>query len=964
MLEQTVTESESLQAGKKGVGKALRAAKGGRYPIFRRLLTVGIPDPYLAVKWTQRDVVINDVHGKKIFEQKGIETPEFWSQNAINIVASKYFYGAVNTPERENSVRSLVSRVAETITGWGVKQGYFKDDSEREAFRLELTFILLNQYAAFNSPVWFNVGVQEKPQCSACFILSVEDSIESLTDLQALEARLFKYGSGCGSNLSTVRSSKEKLTGGGTPSGPVSFMRGYDAWANIIKSGGKTRRAAKMQILNVTHPDIMEFITVKKKEEQKAWALIDAGYESTIGVAGSAYDAVGMQNANFSVRVTDEFMQSAEAGKKFWTKRVKDGKPCEELDGRELLKAIAEGTWICGDPGLQFDTTINDWHTCPNSGRINGSNPCSEYMHVDDSACNLSSINVLKFLRSDGTFDVETYRHVISIMTAAQDMLIDNSSYPLPKIGENAHSFRQLGLGFANLGALLMSLGVAYDSDVGRSWAAALSAIMTGQGYLTSSDIAEAMGPFEKFPLNKEAMLRVMEKHRAAVDTEWIQPAPDSLKEAAKIVWDEAVKRGREHGYRNAQATVLAPTGTISFLMDCDTTGVEPDIALVKYKKLAGGGVLKLVNQSVEYALTFLGYSKAQRDEIVKFIADHDTIEGAPHLKPEHLSVFDCALRPISGTRNIHYLGHLKMMAACQPFLSGAISKTVNLPKEVTEQEVADIYFMAWKLGLKAVALYRDGSKRFQPLSLKEKAKDKQEVVAPLPGMMKDGTPRRHKLPDERHAITHKFSVGGLEGYITVGLFEDGSPGEIFLCVAKEGSTLSGVMDAFATAISIALQYGVPLGALARKFTHIRFEPSGFTCNPQIPMAKSVIDYVFKWLGSKFLSQKEQADIGLHVNAGPQPANQPSKESNGHAHAHLVSNGSAGNGSAHKQAAEKPALQLAAEKPVAQPAYQAPQVAFVNLEDAPPCTSCGSGLMVRQGACYVCLNCGSQGGCG
>ncbi len=954
MFEESASEVEGAQVSKKSNARPMKASKAGHGTAFRRVFTAGIPDPYTAIKWTLRDVTISDVHGKKIFEQKGIECPEFWSQNAINIVASKYFKGGLNTSERETSVRSLIGRVAGTISRWGSEQGYFRDDAERDTFLAELSYILLNQYAAFNSPVWFNVGVVERPQCSACFILSVEDSIESLTGLQALEARLFKYGSGCGSNLSTIRSTKEKLSGGGTPSGPVSFMRGYDAWANIIKSGGKTRRAAKMQMLNVTHPDLMEFVTAKKKEEEKAWALIDAGYESRIGVSGAAYDAVGLQNANLSVRVTDEFMKAAEEGNKFWTHRVTDGKPCEELDAKSVLRAVAEGTWMCGDPGLQYDTTINDWHTCPNSGRINGSNPCSEYMHVDDSACNLSSINLLKFLRDDGSFEVEKFQHVVSVMIAAQDMLIDKSSYPTDRIGQNAHAFRQLGLGFANLGALLMSLGVPYDSDAGRGWAAALTALLTGQAYLMSTELAESMGAFEKYPLNKEAMLKVMEKHRSALSGPWMHNAPESLTEAGKSAWNEVLQRGKEFGYRNSQATVLAPTGTISFMMDCDTTGVEPDIALVKYKKLAGGGTMKLVNQSVEYALGVLGYSKSERDEILKFVRDHDTIEGAPHLKDGHLAVFDCALKPVSGVRHIHYLGHLKMMAACQPFLCGAISKTVNLPKEVTVEEIQEIYTTAWKLGIKAVALYRDGSKRFQPLSLKEKDKKTEEAVV---AVSKEGRPHRHKLPDERHAITHKFSVGGLEGYITVGLFEDGTPGEIFLVVAKEGSTLSGVMDAFATAVSIALQYGVPLSALVRKFTHLRFDPSGFTGNPKIPMAKSVIDYVFKWLASKFLSPKEQVDIGLHITAasGAKEVTPAGHAANGINGAHSVTSEKAEKSGASAAPTEKHPVPLPLE---------AQQVTFVNLEDAPPCTACGSGLMVRQGACYVCLNCGSQGGCG
>ncbi|WKZ57407.1 MAG: vitamin B12-dependent ribonucleotide reductase [Bdellovibrionota bacterium] len=886
------------------VPRTRRRQVGTRGRHVDRCFTQPGVDPFEAITWELRDCSITNDTGQTVFTQRQVEVPSSWSHMASAVVASKYLHGAPRSPQRENGVRALVGRVVRTIRDWGEKDGYFHSKGDAEVFANELSHILLHQIAAFNSPVWFNVGIQERPQCSACFILSVDDTLDSLLSLQTLESKIFKYGSGTGTNFSSIRSSRERLSGGGVPSGPISFMRAFDSWAGIIKSGGKTRRAAKMMILNADHPDIMEFISCKTTEEKKAWALIDAGYDGSFAVRGGAYDSIGFQNANLSVRVNDEFMRAVEEGANYTTYTVKDRTPCEELSARKVLEAISEATHACGDPGLQFDTTINAWHTVPQSGRINSSNPCSEYMSLDNSACNLSSINLLKFLSTDGDFDTKRFEHTVDIMLLAQDILVDRSSYPSEAIGRCASQFRQLGLGYTNLGALLMRLGLPYDSDAGRAWAAAITSLMTGRAYSASAELAAALEPFAGYAMNRTDMAKVMEKHWRAAQRIDVTVLPAALQTRSRDVWDEAKARGERSGYRNSQVTVLAPTGTISFMMDCDTTGIEPELALVKYKKLSDGGMIKLVNQSVVDALKRLEYSQDQISSIVSHIEATGTIEGAEALRSVDLAVFDCALKPAVGSRVIGYQGHLAMMAAVQPFISGAISKTVNLPEATTVDEIFNIYLDAWRKGLKAVALYRDGSKRTQPLNVRREAK----VTA---------LPVRRRLPEERPALTHRFTVGGLEGYLTVGLFDDQSPGEIFLVVAKEGSTLSGMMDAFATSVSMALQYGVPLVALVKKFSHMRFEPAGMTGNKDVPIAKSIIDYVFRWMGLRFLSPAERESIGLHSVR-----------------------------EAHDDV--KPAI----------------ATGVVISEDAPPCSSCGSGLMVRQGSCYVCLNCGSQGGCG
>jgi ribonucleoside-diphosphate reductase alpha chain len=878
-----------------------------------------------------------------VFEQRQVEMPKAWSQQATNIVVSKYFRGHIGSPERERSVKQLIGRVVETIAEWARRQKYFASDEALGAFAGDLKHLLVEQKAAFNSPVWFNCGFERAPQCSACFINSVDDTMESILTLAKTEGMLFKYGSGTGSNLSSIRSSKELLAGGGTASGPVSFMKGFDAFAGVIKSGGKTRRAAKMVILNAEHPDIVEFINCKVDEEKKAWALIDAGYDGSF--TGTAYSSVFFQNSNNSVRATDEFMRAVLDDGLWQTRGVVSGEVMDTYRARDLMRLIAEGTWVCGDPGMQFDTTVNEWHTCPNTARINASNPCSEYMFLDDSACNLASLNLMKFVRADGEFDAEAFKAAVRTLITAQEILVDNSSYPTRAIETNSHAFRPLGLGYANLGALLMSRGLPYDSDAGRDYAAAITALMTGEAYAQSARVArDHGGPFAGYDINHEPFLRVMRKHRDAMKDVTPRNVPADLYNAAKQSWDEAVELGEDFGYRNAQATVLAPTGTIGFMMDCDTTGVEPDIALVKYKKLVGGGMMKIVNTTVPMALRKLGYTAAQITDIVAYIDEQETIEGAPHLLERDLPVFDCAFKAANGERSIHYMGHIKMMGATQPFISGAISKTVNVPKEATVEEIEQAYLESWRLGAKAISIYRDGSKRTQPLNTSKDAPVVSTAASPaatkaaiddaVAQALASRTPVRRKLPDERHAITHKFDIAGHEGYVTVGLFEDGQPGEIFLVMAKEGSTISGFADAFAQAISYALQYGVPLQALVDKFSHVRFEPSGMTKNPDVRFAKSIVDYIFRWMASKFLSPEAQYVAGVNNRDDVME----------------------GNGTAAVEVA-KPAVPVP-PKPAAKSSFAAIQ----NQEDAPPCSTCGS-IMVRSGACYKCSNCGTTSGC-
>jgi ribonucleoside-diphosphate reductase alpha chain len=924
-----------------------KEVKGGGIEVARFFTKPGV-DVYDTCEWELRNAVITNERGDVVFEQKNVEMPEFWSQMATNVVVSKYFRGHLATPDREHSVRQLIGRVVHTITQWGRDGGYFATEADGDAFRDELTHILLYQMAAFNSPVWFNVGIEPKPQCSACFINSVDDTMDSILSLAKTEGMLFKYGSGTGSNLSKIRSSKELLAGGGTASGPVSFMKGYDSFAGVIKSGGKTRRAAKMVILNADHPDILEFVESKEKEEKKAWALIDAGYDGAFNATGGAYDSVQFQNANHSVRVTDDFMKAYEKDADWYTRAVTDKSVVmNTFKARELMRKMAESAWVCGDPGMQFDSTVNDWHPCPNTARINASNPCSEYMFLDDSACNLASLNLMRFYSEGNGFDVEAYRHALRVVITAQEIVVDYASYPTPAIERNSHAFRPLGIGYANLGALLMARGLPYDSDEGRDYAAAMTSVLSGESYAQSARIAEKIGTFEGYPANEEPFLRVIDKHRRAAYRINTRPLPADLAEAATKVWDEAYALGKEHGYRNAQISVLAPTGTIAFMMDCDTTGIEPDIALVKYKKLVGGGMLKIVNNTVPTALKRLGYEPKQVNEIVHYIDENDTIEGAPHLLDSHLAVFDCAFKPANGSRSIHYQGHLHMMGAVQPFISGAISKTINMPPNATVEEIEAAYYEAWKLGLKAVAVYRDGCKRSQPLST---AKDKTglEQLGVTPAAV------RRKLPDERESITHKFSIGGHEGYITVGKYEDGSPGEIFITMAKEGSTISGLMDSFATMTSLALQHGVPLPLLVDKFTHTRFEPSGFTKNPEIPMAKSIMDYIFKWLATKFLDRESQNAAGVILRDEP-PAAVPSNV------APLTAADKDFVTSVATAAAPSLLGVIASPKNADGPNTRG-TATFRYQQDAPSCSDCGS-IMVRNGACYKCLNCGSTSGC-
>ena len=945
-----------------------KGVKGLAWP--RRWTTAGI-HPYDEIAWETRTASIGNESGKSVFEQKDVEVPASWSQLATNVVVSKYFRGHVGSPERETSVRQLIGRVTGQIDAWAEQQHYFKSDEDRSAFVAELTHLLVNQKMAFNSPVWFNVGVEARPQCSACFINGVQDSMSSIMDLAKTEAMLFKFGSGAGSNLSTIRSAKEKMSGGGTASGPVSFMKGFDAFAGVVKSGGKTRRAAKMVILDVAHPDVVEFIDSKVNEEKKAWALIEAGYDASF--TGEAYGSIFFQNGNHSVRVTDEFMQAVESDGTWQTRAVVSGEPVETLKARDVFRKMAEAAWVCGDPGIQYDTAINDWHTSSNTDRIFASNPCSEYMFLNDTACNLASLNLMKFVREDGEFDVESFKYASRLTLLAQEILVDNSSYPTPKIDENSHRFRPLGLGYANLGALLMSRGLAYDSDEGRAYAGAITSIMTGEAYVQSAETAAAHGgPFLEYKKNEKPFLRVIGKHRDASYKIPTATLPKDLAKAATDAWDRALDLGTKHGFRNAQVSVLAPTGTIAFMMDCDTTGIEPDIALIKYKKLVGEGFLKIVNQTVPEALVKLGYNAEQVAAILKYIDEQETIEGAPGLKDEHLSVFDCAFKAKNGQRSIQYMGHVRMMAAAQPFLSGAISKTVNMPEAATAAEIESVYLEGWKLGLKAIAIYRDGSKRSQPLNTSKK---KDEPAASNNVLSGTGVTRR-RLPVERTAITHRFDIGGQEGYLTVGLYEDGQPGEIFLKMAKEGSTVSGLVDTFATTVSVALQYGVPLRDLVNKFAHVRFEPSGFTGNAEIPIAKSIVDYVFRYLGSRFLPESDRAALGLQERAdgGPVLGSLPSTVRVGATAESCGPDCTCGKGGGAATAATSAPVALKAAAPAKATAATAPATSgagqvlasaglgFQNQSDAPSCPECGA-IMVRNAACYKCMTCGTTSGC-
>ncbi len=951
----------------RGSKAAKKETKTGGIEIERYFTKPGV-DVYDTCEWDLRNAAITNENGSLVFEQKEVEMPKFWSQMATNVVVSKYFRGHIGTPDRETSVRQLIGRVVRTITQWGREGGYFASEGDGDTFRDELTHILLYQMASFNSPVWFNVGIEERPQCSACFINSVQDTMESILGLAKTEGMLFKYGSGTGSNLSNIRSSRELLAGGGTASGPVSFMRGYDSFAGVIKSGGKTRRAAKMVILNADHPDVVDFIDSKEREERKAWALIEAGYDGAFNAPGGAYDSVHFQNANHSVRVTDEFMRAYEKDADWHTRAVTDHeRVMDTYKARDLMRRMSQSAWVCGDPGLQFDTTVNDWHPCPNTARINASNPCSEYMFLDDSACNLASLNLMKFYSETAGFDVEAYRAALRVVITAQEIVVDYASYPTPAIEKNSHAFRPLGIGYANLGALLMARGVPYDSEEGRQYAAAITSILSGESYAQSARIADKLGPFAGYAVNEEPFLRVIDKHRRSAYRIDVRSLPADLADAACKVWDEAYALGQQHGYRNAQISVLAPTGTIAFMMDCDTTGIEPDIALVKYKKLVGGGMLKIVNNTVPTALKRLGYDAKQAKEIVQYIDENDTIEGAPHLIDQHLPVFDCAFKPANGTRSIHHMGHLKMMGAVQPFISGAISKTINMPSTASVEEIENAYYEAWKLGLKAVAVYRDGCKRSQPLST---ARDKTQLEA----LGVTPTAVRRKLPDERESITHKFSIGGHEGYITVGKYEDGSPGEIFITMAKEGSTISGLMDSFATMTSLALQHGVPLQLLVDKFTHTRFEPSGFTKNPEIPMAKSIMDYIFKWLAIKFLSRESQSEAGVifrddipvapSAPSTPKASNVTTPTAADLSFIDRVSTATATAGPMPAPVSADTGKVVGFMIPPKDADKPNPVKAgtFLYQQDAPSCSDCGS-IMVRNGACYKCLNCGSTSGC-
>ena len=918
-------KAETAEVTRGPIARA-RALRGLSFE--RRNSEPGI-DPLDEIRWETRTATIQNDKGEVLFQQDEVEIPKNWSQMATNVVVSKYFRGGLGQPDRETSVRQLIGRVADTIANWGHEDGYFASAEDSEIFRAELTYLLVHQHGSFNSPVWFNVGVEKRPQCSACFINSVFDTMDSILSLAKTEGLLFKYGSGTGTNLSPLRSSREMLSSGGQASGPVSFMRGYDAFAGVIKSGGKTRRAAKMVILNSDHPDIEEFISCKVQEERKAWALIDQGYDGSFN--GEAYSSIFFQNSNNSVRASDEFMRAVVEDRTWTTRSVLTGEPMDTYRARDLMRQIAEGAHVCGDPGMQFDSTINNWHTCKKTDRIHASNPCSEYMFLNDSACNLASLNLMKFRRSDGEFDLVAFRQAVRVLLVAMEIIVDNSSYPREIIAENSHEFRPLGLGFSNLGALLMSRGLPYDSDEGRDYAASVTALMCGQAYATSAEMARELGPFTGYQPNRETFLGVMQQHRAATNNINAHRVPEDLLAGVKEVWTEAYTLGYDYGYRNAQVTVLAPTGTISFMMDCDTTGIEPDIALIKYKKLFDGGMLKIINNTVSTALERIGYSEDERTRILAYLEENETIEGAPGLQEEHLPVFDCALKPQSGRRFIHHMGHVRMMAACQPFLSGAISKTVNMPHEATVDEFFQTYIEAWKMGLKAIAIYRDGSKRLQPLNT---GQDQQQGRHDAPP-----EPQRVRLPDERKACTHKFSIAGHEGYLTVGMYPNGKPGEMFIAMAKEGSVVSGLMDSFATAVSIMLQYGVPLKVLINKFSHVRFEPSGVTSNPELPLAKSVMDYIFRWLDLKF-GEHESDDEDAESESKPLP------EDLG-----LTFPGS-------QLAMEAEAGGNGARIRLEETEHQI----FTTQADSPPCPECGS-VMVRSGTCYKCLNCAATSGC-
>ncbi|MFH2005348.1 MAG: vitamin B12-dependent ribonucleotide reductase [bacterium] len=948
MIKEDSTQQEQVQPAPKTRAEEATVRDG---LTFRRYFTKEGTHPYDEIKWERRTASIKGPDGELIFEQRDVEAPAPWSQTALNIVVQKYFRGLLDTPGREQSIRDLINRVVVTITDWGTKQHYFKSARDAEVFSDELTHLLINQKASFNSPVWFNVGVDDQPQCSACFINSVDDTMDEILHLAHTEGMLFKWGSGTGTNFSTLRSSKEYLNGGGTASGPVSFMRGFDAFAGVIKSGGKTRRAAKMVILNAEHPDIMEFIGCKSKEEKKAWALIDAGYDGSFG--GEAYSSVFFQNSNNSVRVTDDFMQAVIHDRAWPLRSVTDASHViEEIRARDVMRQLSTAAHQCGDPGMQFDTTVNTWNTCANSGRINASNPCSEYMFLDDSACNLASLNLRKFQRPDGDFDVEPFTKAVDVVITAQEILVDNARYPTPKIERNSHDYRALGLGFANLGALLMSRGLPYDSEPGRAYGAAITGLMTGRAYLQSSRIArDVTGSFESFEENRAPFLKVIRKHRRHVNFVDSALVPYDLMQAVRDTWDDTLEAVSQDGLRNAQVTVLAPTGTIGFMMDCDTTGIEPDIALVKFKHLSGGGMLKLVNGTVNQALEHLGYPEAQVLAIREHIDRNDTIEGAKHLRDEHLPVFDCALRPRNGTRCIAPMGHIRMMAAVQPFLSGAISKTVNLPKDASVKDIENIYIEAWRLGLKAIAIYRDGCKRTQPVNT---GATDEKVVEPTSQKIAGGwtappAPVRRRLPDERASLTHKFEVAGHEGYLNIGYYEHGEPGEIFIKMAKEGSTISGLMDAFATGISIALQHGVPLRLLCDKFMHTRFEPSGFTNNESIPIASSLMDYIFRYLALKHLDATAKHPV-MSKMSQLRAAEEQWAEDKGGAKALPAT------------AKDDSPLQTSMNRIPEESRIVEEVTTYLHETDAPACHVCGY-IMVRNGACHKCENCGATSGC-